>query len=57
MIFDSQGQLWLYDLGTATAVQFTSASDPSGDPKFSPDGGHVAYLRKHICMFDCEWKG
>jgi dipeptidyl-peptidase-4 len=47
MIFDSQGQLWLYDLGTATAVQFTSASDPSGDPKFSPDGGHVAYLRKH----------
>ena len=47
LIFDSQGQLWLYDLGTATAVQFTSASDPSGDPKFSPDGGHVAYWRKH----------
>ena len=47
LIFDSQGQLWLYDLGTGTAVQFTSASDPSGDPKFSPDGGHVAYTRKH----------
>jgi dipeptidyl-peptidase 4 len=47
MIFDSQGQLWLYDLGSATAVQFTSAPDPSGDPKFSPDGGHVAYVRKH----------
>jgi len=47
LIFDSQGQLWLYDLATATAVQFTSASDPSGDPKFSPDGGHVAYVRKH----------
>ena len=47
LIFDSQGQLWLYDLGSATAVQFTSASDPSGDPKFSPDGGHVAYVRKH----------
>ena len=46
-IFDSQGQLWLYDLGSETAVQFTSASDPSGDPKFSPDGGHVAYVRKH----------
>ena len=28
-------------------MQFTSASDPSGDPKFSPDGGHVAYVRKH----------
>ena len=47
LIFDSQGQLWLYDLGTETAVQFTSASDPSGDPKFSPDGSHVAYVRKH----------
>ena len=47
LIFDSQGQLWLYDLETATAVQFTSAPDPSGDPKFSPDGGHVAYVRRH----------
>jgi dipeptidyl-peptidase 4 len=47
LIFDSQGQLWLYDLGSETAVQFTSASDPSGDPKFSPDDGHVAYVRKH----------
>ncbi|HEV2470098.1 MAG TPA: DPP IV N-terminal domain-containing protein [Candidatus Sulfotelmatobacter sp.] len=47
LLFDSNGQLWLYDLGTQTAVQFTSAPDPSGDPKFSPDGNHVAYLRKH----------
>lgn len=47
LIFDSEGQLWLYDLGTNTAVQFTSAPDPSGDPKFSPDGKHVSYTRKH----------
>jgi dipeptidyl-peptidase 4 len=47
LIFDSQGQLWLYDLGTETAVQFTSAGDPSGDPKFSPDGNELAYVRKH----------
>ncbi len=47
LIFDSQGQLWLYDLGTSTAVQFTSSPDPSGDPKFSPDGSHVSYVRKH----------
>ena len=47
LMFDSQGQLWLYDLTTQTAVQFTSAADPSGDPKFSPDGKHVAYVRKH----------
>ena len=47
LIFDSQGQLWLYDLASQTAVQFTSAGDPSGDPKFSPDGNHLAYVRKH----------
>lgn len=47
LIFDSQGQLWLYDLSSETAVQFTSAGDPSGDPKFSPDGNHLAYVRKH----------
>jgi dipeptidyl-peptidase 4 len=47
LIFDSQGQLWLFDLATGTAVQFTSSPDASGDPKFSPDGSHVSYLRKH----------
>ncbi len=47
IIFDSGGQLWLYDLASSTAVQFTSAPDPSGDPKFSPDGNHLAYTRKH----------
>src|SRR5579862_390535 len=47
LMFDSQGQLWLYDLGNQTAVQFTSAADPSGDPKFSPDGKTVALVRKH----------
>src|SRR5580700_1884441 len=47
LIFDSQGQLWLFDLATGTAVQFTSAPDPSVDPKFSPDGTHVSYVRKH----------
>ena len=47
MLFDSQGQLWLYDLGNETAVQFTSAPDPSGDPKFSPDNKQLAYVRKH----------
>jgi dipeptidyl-peptidase-4 len=47
LIFDSQGQLWLYDLDTNTAVQFTSSGDASGDPKFSPDGSRLAYVRKH----------
>ena len=47
LILDAQAQLWLYDLATQTSVQLTSASDPSGDPKFSPDGNRLAYVRKH----------
>jgi len=47
LLFDSLGQLWLYSLDSGTAVQFTSAPEPSEDPKFSPDGNRVAYLRKH----------
>jgi dipeptidyl-peptidase-4 len=47
LLFDSQGQLWLYLLESGTAVQFTSSPDASEDPKFSPDGNHVAFLRKH----------
>jgi len=47
LLFDSQGQLWYYDLNTGTAVQLTSSSDPSEDPKFSPDGKRLAYVRKH----------
>jgi len=47
LLFDSRGQLWLYSLENGTAVQLTSSSDPSGDPKFSPDGKRLAYLRKH----------
>jgi len=47
LLFDSQGQLWLYSLENGTAVQITSAPDPSEDPKFSPDGNRIAYVRKH----------
>lgn len=47
LLFDSLGQLWLYSIDSGTAVQFTAAPDPTDDPKFSPDGGHVAYIRKH----------
>ena len=47
LLFDAQGQLWLYSLDSGTAVQITSGSDPSIDPKFSPDGNRLAYVRKH----------
>jgi len=47
LLFDSQGQLWYYTLDTGTAVQLTSSPDASEDPKFSPDGKRLVYLRKH----------
>lgn len=47
LLFDSQGQLWYYSLDTGTAVQLTSSPDPSKDPKLSPDGKRLVYVRKH----------
>jgi dipeptidyl-peptidase-4 len=47
LLFNANGQLWLYSVENGVAVQFTSSPDPSEDPKFAPDGNHVAYVRKH----------
>jgi dipeptidyl-peptidase 4 len=47
LLFDSQGQLWYYTLENGTGVQITSSPDPSEDPKFSPDGKRIIYVRKH----------
>jgi dipeptidyl-peptidase 4 len=47
LLFDSQGQLWLYGLDSGVAIQFTTNPEPSLDPKFSPDGRNLAYVRKH----------
>jgi dipeptidyl-peptidase-4 len=47
LLFDALGQLWYYSLESGTAVQVTSSADPVGDPKFSPGGDRVAYVRKH----------
>ena len=46
LLFESLGQLWYYTLD-GVAVQLTSSPDPNTDPKFSPDGDRVAYVRKH----------
>ena len=47
ILFDSNGQLWLYSLATRTGVPFINSPEEAGDPKFSPYGKHVSYLRKH----------
>ncbi len=52
ILFDSHGQLWLYRLDNGTAVQFTSSPDPSSDPKFSPDGKFVSFVREHSLVIE-----
>ena len=47
LLFNSLGQLWLYTIANGTAVLLGSSPDASGDPKYSPDGHKLAYLRKH----------
>ena len=47
LLFDSLGQLWYYSLENGTAIQITSSADPVTDPKFSPGGDRLAYVRKH----------
>ena len=48
LLFDSNGRLWLYDLHNRTGVQigFTGA-DSGDDPKLSPDGRFISYVREH----------
>jgi len=45
LLFDSMGQLWYYSLDSGTAVQITTAPQATGDPKFSPDGKRISYIR------------
>ena len=47
LLFDSLGQLWYYTLANGTAVQVTSSADAAVDPKFSPNGDRLAFVRKH----------
>lgn len=44
LLFDANGQLWLYSTDSRTAVNVSSSA---GDSKFSPDGKRVAYIRDH----------
>ncbi len=47
LLFNALGQLWLYTIANGTAVLLSGSPDSSGDPKFSPNGDKLAYLRKH----------
>ncbi len=47
LLFDALGQLWIFDVAASKGRQLTDASEPSSDPKFSPDGKFLSYLRAH----------
>ena len=58
ILFDALGQFWLYRLDTGTAVQITSSPERARDPRFSPDGSRVAFVRKHnLFVADREGTG
>jgi len=48
LLFDSNGSLWFYELASGTGIQIGSTGAPSGDdPKFSPNGEYVSFVRNH----------
>ena len=48
LLFDSNGRLWMYDLSTGTGVQIGFTQQASGeDPKFSPNGEALSFIRNH----------
>ena len=48
LLFDANGHLWLYDLNKGTGVEVGFAGEASGDdPKFSPDGESISFIRDH----------
>ena len=47
LLFDASGQLRFYDLETGKATDLTGPASPVSDPKFSPDGRYISFLRDH----------
>ena len=48
LVFDSNGELWLYDLSNGTGVDIGFTGQGAGeDPKFAPNGEYVSFIRDH----------
>jgi dipeptidyl-peptidase-4 len=48
LLFDSNGRLWIYDLSNGTGIEIGFTGQAAGeDPKFSPDGESVSFVRNH----------
>ena len=48
LLFDTDGHLWLYDLRNGVGLQMGYSGEAAGDdPKFSPDGEAISFIRDH----------
>jgi len=48
LLFDTNGRLWLYDLRNGTGLEIGASGQASGDdPKFSPNGESISFIRGH----------
>jgi len=48
LLFDSNGGLFLYDLKNGTGIEVGHTGSSSGDdPKFSPNGEYISFVREH----------
>jgi dipeptidyl-peptidase-4 len=48
LLFDSNGRLWMYDLRNGTGLEIGFSGQASGDdPKFSPNGESISFIRNH----------
>ena len=48
LLFDTNGRLWIYDISTGTGISIGFSGAGSGDdPKFSPDGKMLSYIKDH----------
>ena len=48
LLFDAAGRLWYYDLKNGTGIQVAFSDMASGDdPKFSPNGEYLSFIRDH----------
>lgn len=46
LLFDAEGHLWIYDLANGAGIELAYTGSASGDdPKFSPDGKSVSFIR------------
>ncbi|MFP5208281.1 MAG: alpha/beta fold hydrolase [Acidobacteriota bacterium] len=53
MLFDADGQIWIYDLRNGTGLQVAYTEAAAGDdPKFSPDGTCISFIRNHSLVVE-----